>query len=594
MKCGVCGSELKGNEKYCENCGALVEEAGQGAVQTQTEVTSAMPGGAFQGEGVPTGADYGVEPAPKPKKNTGILIGAVAAVAAAGALAFAFLSSKDPKEVVIAAFENIYPEGQTSPMEEVFGLSGFQEKVASSDMETSVTMVLDSCSDAFLDEFAGSGIRIEAKEDRTNKATFANIGVIYRDMDLANLDVYYGGETMMMAIPELSSRVFTMDLGEGLADRIDNSPFVGPAIKELGIDVAGLVDYAKTIREKAETGQQAPLDLGAVMTRFKESTQAQEKFKEALVVEKGEKGTCVVDGQEVSCQGYQVVVSKDSMMEFLRSSTDFFLNDQELKDQYLSQLEQSVRVTEMLGGESLGVTVSDMYLDSMESVTESVEQMIDFLDKGLTDVNMDVYVDKKGRLAQVKGTTSINRELYGPLDITFDIRLEGGSYLTENLLADVTLRNEGDSIKVSVDKRGTYDKNRLTSDVDLTIDGGEGLMAGAVWTGTYDGDSGDYHGGLSLTQDGDLVLDLSMAGVVDQLEKGSSIHMDIDELKISVPSSVVQVTLRGEYSLEPLAEPVTALEGEAFDMLASDENQWQSVVMELYMGLMRLANQLSL
>ena len=104
----------------------------------------------------------------------------------------------------------------------------------------------------------------------------------------------------------------------------------------------------------------------------------------------------------------------------------------------------------------------------------------------------------------------------------------------------------------------------------------------------------DYHGGLSLTQDGDLVLDLSMAGVVDQLEKGSSIHMDIDELKISVPSSVVQVTLRGEYSLEPLAEPVTALEGEAFDMLASDENQWQSVVMELYMGLMRLANQLSL
>lgn len=139
MKCGVCGSELKGNEKYCENCGALVEEAGQGAVQTQTEVTSAMPGGAFQGEGVPTGADYGVEPAPKPKKNTGILIGAVAAVAAAGALAFAFLSPKDPKEVVIAAFENIYPEGQTSPMEEVFGLSGFQEKVASSDMETSVT-----------------------------------------------------------------------------------------------------------------------------------------------------------------------------------------------------------------------------------------------------------------------------------------------------------------------------------------------------------------------------------------------------------------------------------------------------------------------
>lgn len=614
MICKKCGWELEGNERFCRICGAPVEagerdgtaeQAESGGWQESTAQAEGLPEAAIppQGEGAQLGGglpsgDYGGEqPAPKPKKKTGIVIGAVAAVAAAGAVAFAFLSQKDPKEVVITAFENIYPEGQTSPMEELFGISEFRKKAAASDMETSLTVILDSSSEDSLAEFEGSGLRIEAREDRTNKASYANVGVIYKDMDLANLDVYYGDETMMMAVPELSGRVFTIDLGDGLEERIESSPFVGPAIEESGIDVAGLMDYVKEVREKAEAGEQRTLDLSALMTRFQEGTQAREKFEEALVVEKGEKGTFVVNGKEASCRGYQVVVSKASMMEFLRSSRDFFLNDQELKDQYLSQLEQSVRLTELMGGVRFEISASDMYQNQMRDVTKSVDEMIDFLDKSLTDVNMDVYVDRKGRLAAMIGTTALNveeDEEADALDITFDIRLQGGSYLTQNLLADVTLEKSGEKMKLSVDKRGTYEGKQLTSDVDLALDGGESLKAGALWTGTYDGDSGDYHVNLSVTQDDSLVLDLSMTGVVDQLEKGSSVHMDIDELRISSESPETQVVLRGEYSLEPLAEPVTALEGEAFDVLASDENQWQSVIMELYMGLMRLSNQLSL
>ena len=36
-----------------------------------------------------------------------------------------------------------------------------------------------------------------------------------------------------------------------------------------------------------------------------------------------------------------------------------------------------------------------------------VDQMIEYLDKALTDVNMTVYVDKKGRLAAVEGSTNL-------------------------------------------------------------------------------------------------------------------------------------------------------------------------------------------
>ena len=67
-------------------------------------------------------------------------------------------------------------------------------------------------------------------------------------------------------------------------------------------------------------------------------------------MEKAEKKTFVIDDAEVNCKGYQVQLSKDFMIEFIKGSTDFFLNDEELKETYLKQLEQSVKMTELMGG----------------------------------------------------------------------------------------------------------------------------------------------------------------------------------------------------------------------------------------------------
>ena len=54
-------------------------------------------------------------------------------------------------------------------------------------------------------------------------------------MDVVNLDLYYGDHTLMADIPELSEKVLTMDLGDGLADRIKNSPAMSRLLEEHGI-----------------------------------------------------------------------------------------------------------------------------------------------------------------------------------------------------------------------------------------------------------------------------------------------------------------------------------------------------------------------
>ena len=98
--------------------------------------------------------------------------------------------------------------------------------------------------------------------------------------------------------------------------------------------------------------------------------------------------------------------------------------------------------------------------------------------------------------------------------------------------------------------------------------------------------------GISCTMDRSLLADVSMTGVVDQLEKGTSIHMTIDEFTVAMVDQAVGLTLSGEYSYKPLEEAVTPLEGEQFDMVTADESQWESVIMEFYMSIMELAAQL--
>ena len=64
----------------------------------------------------------------KSGKKKGIMIGvAAAAVVGIGAFAFTRMSQKDPKDIVIDAFENIYTEGQVNPLEELFGVTQFVE-----------------------------------------------------------------------------------------------------------------------------------------------------------------------------------------------------------------------------------------------------------------------------------------------------------------------------------------------------------------------------------------------------------------------------------------------------------------------------------
>ena len=664
MKCLKCGALIPDGAEKCPECQYPVnsessqEPAAEASENVTAETESAEapageapaeeavqlePGEAPAEEAAQPQPGEAAKPAmpPVPSKKGGkgpVIAVAAVAVVAVGAFAVVKLTAPDPKEVVIQAFENVYPEDQVLPFEEIFGLSDMLEASSTSNTQGSMTLVMDSCSDETIGAYAGTGFRLGSRSDMDNFKSDVNMALVYNGMDLANINFYYGDDTLMMSMPELTGKVFTVDLGEGLADRLKASPTLGPALTESGVDVDGLAayiteyfDWAESVGEEGEM----PFDVTALLERYKEGCTAYDSFKEALTVEKAEKGTYTVDGTEVSCQGYSVQVSKAAMIDFLRTSSDFFLQDETFKEDYLQQLEMSVRMSELMGAAAglEGQSAEEMLQQTYGEIEDGAAQMIDYLDQVLNDVQMTVYVDKDGNLAAVEGTTSITAaapaaEEAGTdegaaendasadesaaeesqadegsadsaqagageqADISFAFQLMGGAYATQNMSGNVSITSGGETVSLDLLKQGVYDDAQLTCDASVDVSAG-GSVVNIMYTGTYSIGDGSYHASLEAGADGSQVFAVSASGVVDQLEKGSAIHMDIDAMDISFMDNTGSVTLSGEYSFGPLEGEIAPLEGETMDALAATEEDWSTVLMEIVFGAIGLSGQMA-
>jgi len=581
MICPKCGEACGDLEQVCGKCGASLTGQDVSAVAEQAAVE-------------PEGAE---PPAPK-KKSAKLVIAAVAAVAVIGGGAFGImkLTEKDPKEVVIDAFKNVYTEEQARPLEEIFGFSQLQENSLKTNMEGGLTLVMDSCSEEAANAYAGSGFRVAGKNDVENKKYSADIDVIYSGMDLLTLDIYYGDEMLMASVPELVEKVFVLDLGDGLADRIKESPTLGPVLEDQEVDVEGLFDFLKENFDKAGTEKAAdPYDFKGLINRYKEGCKAQENFKAALTVEKAGKKSCQMDGAEVTCKGYQVHISKDSIMEFLRTSSDFFLQDEQLKQAYLENLEMSTKMMSFFGTSDVSMSAEELQEQTYEEVREQVAEAIDQFDKALQDVDMTVFVDKKGRLAALEGSTTVLSEndegAEESVPVSFAVSLQGGTYLTQNAQASVTVEEDGETVKVELTKTGTYSGGKLECNYLVSVD--QGFLE---FGGNYTEDSKEFAVYGRLQAEGTEVCSLEAAGLVEQLEKGVALEASLDNISLKVQGmpedEPLEITSSGKYYLRPLTDEVNVPEGEQMDVLAATEEDWQAVLMKAAFSFISLAGQI--
>lgn len=559
-------------------------------------------------------------------KSGKMMIGVAAAVAAVGiGIAVVPRLMEDPKKTVIAAFESVNSDNQITGAEEIFGLREFLENYGKVNYESIFRMQIDGCSEPGMEMLTGAGLEIRSKADLENWKSRAEMALNYNHMDLAELQFYYGDQVFMAAVPELVDRVFTLKIDDSLGDSLKNSPTVAPYLEASGVDTEQLAELVQEMMKKPENGTaKGQLDFPGLLERYQKGCKAKESFQQAMMVEKAEKGSFLVDGKETVCKGYHVQISKDSLIAFLRTSSDFFLNDEELKEQYLDQLRLSVSMTELFSGAMAAgdlPSAEEMLQQSYDEVKEQTDWMIQILEQSLQDVDMTVYVDPKGRLASLTGTTTVveadmeaaesepANEEAGTGDssdaaeetgeavkekreaqIDFALDLHGGSYLTENMNGRLSITSEGATIDILYEKEESYDGEQLDSDHTVSVLSSDGNITMNV-SGTYITESGSCQLDMELLVPEMQPIKIHGSGMVTELEKGKSIYADIDSL--SVEAEGITMNFSGELGYGPLSGEVLPLEGEELDVLAATEEDWGEIMMEVYGNIFGLMSQLA-
>lgn len=597
MKCPFCNEEISQEVKVCPHCNAPVAQEENPAPSregTSEETNSSLEdvletkeSGDFQQVAEAAG-DSLLQALPENKKagkGKWIAIGAaVVAVCGIGAAAMVMMNAKSPKERVIDAFEQAFSEeGQVSPGEEIFGWSQLAEAMNQEDIEEGFELTLSGSSMPELDMFRDSGLRFTAESSPSTQTVAFDAGVIYGGMDLLNLDAYYGEEKVLLSIPQLSSRVFLFDVSDGLADRMKASPFLGPIMEQTGFDIdayAALMERAsQQIKESSENGGRQPFDIQALMDRYREGCQAKAKFQEALTVEKGEKKPFTVNGQEMDCQGYTTFISKDSMIHFLEESSDFFLQDETLRDDFVQQLQMTAEINSIMGQSFDMGSPEEQAAETYADLEEQVDELIQILDESMSDVNMEVYLTKKGELAAVSGTTTITDD-GTVVDVAFELELRGGAYRLQNMEAMVDLSSEGEHITMNILRNGIYDETTLADDVSLDFDM-MGETFGGTYTSTYELQDGSFHIQVDATANRKRAAAVSLSGQVDQLEKGKVFHANLEELRMEEGFTGQYITLAGELYLKPLEGEIQPISGETFDMISASQMEWMGVGTEI-------------
>ena len=506
------------------------------------------------------------------RKKWLISAGAAAAVVVVGG-GVMLSHQADPKDTVIDAFKSITAEGQLNPSEEIFGTKELEKLLQKGSAQTGMELSMTGISDESLNQMSGAGIGLDVKRDVDSGRQLLNLSLQYGGGELADAQLYMDDTQIMAAIPALSSRIFTLDYVNDLEGQLINSPYAAQKLEEQGIDIEGLANYLGQYKE-------------ALWNRYKEGSKAIDDLKTAMTVTKNDKKEFTIDGQSENCRGYHVTLPKDALIRFAKTTREFFLNDETLKQDVVRYLELAGDASSIYAADGDGESVDpeEQQKELWAQAEAVLDNLVEEMENTIGDVTMDVYVRKDGKMAGFSYETDAtveeeNVRFYG------DVSFGGGYNMLSNVNGALNIEDsDGQIITVSLDKTGAYEAGKSwNGQVIATLQGDEEKYQ-FILDGDYQIADGSYEVKMDLQSNGASQASITANGAVSELSKGESVHIDMDSLRLETTllnGSSSYVEFAGSYYVNPLEDEIVQPDGVPFDVLASSEEDYNQVTTEI-------------
>lgn len=195
-----------------------------------------------------------------------------------------------------------------------------------------------------------------------------------------------------------------------------------------------------------------------------------------MTVTKNDKKEFTIDGQSENCRGYHVTLPKDALIRFAKTTREFFLNDETLKQDVVRYLELAGDASSIYAADGDGESVDpeEQQKELWAQAEAVLDNLVEEMENTIGDVTMDVYVRKDGKMAGFSYETDAtveeeNVRFYG------DVSFGGGYNMLSNVNGALNIEDsDGQIITVSLDKTGAYEAGKSWSgQVIATLQGDE-------------------------------------------------------------------------------------------------------------------------
>ena len=434
MFCKNCGKELNDNAKFCPHCGVKVTGEDQTPVN-ETQTVQAPVYGTVETGSAQTAYQEPILGGSGARRGKGLVFGVIAAAlvvcVGAGVALAGMLGGSPQTEVEKAMKKSVSAYSQMVEDMGLTTLSKLQEKQAYS-TDFSVTLKelpteLYYYFDASVLE--GLGVRVGADYSLEKRAMSMSAAAYYGSADLVQAAVSLDDTVLSVYAPEFlgdsALGMDTMTLGADLSN-------LDPGNQDMYKDISfNLYDFLDKYTQTPE------VDPGAVKA-----------LRKAIQVEKTGKESVEVNGTDLDCTGYRVLIPEDALRDYLDATEDA-----------VSALELEDAMMELM--ESMGVPQSELaYMEQELENAMSGKEIFDGLKqavKTVGDIELQVYLNG-GYVSAVEWEPVIDGE-----------RLEMGLYLgggkTYEDQWSFVISGGGDELRVESEGDHTASSGRYT---DLT------------------------------------------------------------------------------------------------------------------------------
>ena len=485
MVCPGCGKNLKDGVKFCPHCGAEVPEA------PPAEETAKQ------------------EPILGKKKRKGGAI-AVIAVAAAAVIAVAALGVNawfgSPQKVVGKAMKTSLKELQS--VSEVLKTDAWKKAQETLSYSETLSLGLKKLD---VDGFYGSGLTPSLLEGLKAEVE-ANVDLPGRAMDLS-MDVRYGSVEVLSLQETVKDELLSFSMPQFLGDTAYtlNTATMGKEFHKMDSSIPedmgfNLFDLTEPFSKQLKLDQQANQDL-----------------MDAIQVEKLGKEDVEVHDATLSCKGYQVVIPKEAMKDWIKAL-----------EESVAALEYDDAMADLMT--SMGVPEAE----AAEWKAEMKSERRDFfaecreLVKTVGDLELEVYLHD-GRIAAVEWSDTIDGT-----KTNVNVFLGGGDRYVDDFTLEIKVGENQMKLISSGDHSASG--GTFTDESRLVIDG-ETLLRSEL---SYDTKEKEEN----LTWD--LMMDESRISVKGTIQaEQDRFELELDRIAFQVPG--VEVVLGMELTLKPYA-----------------------------------------